>query len=329
MDMKRIAIAGATGLVGETLLRLLESGPHQIEDLRLLASARSAGAKLLFRDREYQVKEFAAEEFKGLDVAFFCVEPELARKLVPEVAKLCPVIDKSSEFRLKPEVPLVVPEVNSQAIKGHKNIIANPNCTTIPLAVAVAPLHKRFGLEALYIATYQSVSGAGRAALNQYRYETEFVALGRPVDTKGSPLPYQIADNVIPQIDSFDRHGHTGEELKLMQETAKILSLPDLRVCVTCVRVPVSVGHCLAVTAVFSRKVTVREARNVLQHAQGLVLSRDNEYATPADCRGRDAVYVSRVRQGAKENELQFWVATDNLRKGAALNAIQIAELIN
>lgn len=324
----RIAIAGATGLVGETVLRLLESGPHKIEELRLFASARSAGVKLSFRDREYEVEEIQAERFAGLDAAFFCLEADLAKRFVPAAARHCAVIDKSSLFRLKEDVPLVVPEVNPAALAGHKNIIANPNCTTIPLTMALAPLHERFGLEALYVATYQSVSGAGKAALDQYRYETEFVALGRPVDTKDSPLPAQIADNVIPQIDSFDRHGHTGEELKLMRETAKILSLPDLRVNVTCVRVPVCIGHCLAVTAGFREKVSARDAHHILRHASGIVLSRDGEYATPASCRGKDPVYVSRIRPGARENELQLWVATDNLRKGAALNAIQIAELL-
>ncbi len=322
----RAGIAGATGLVGETVLRLLESGPYEIEELRLFASARSAGAEVSFRDRKYKIEEVKPERFSGLDVAFFCLEAELAKKFVPEVARFCPVIDKSSVFRLEKDVPLVVPEVNAAALAGHKNIIANPNCTTIPLTVALAPLHAKFGLRALYVATYQSVSGAGKAALEQYRYETEFVALGRPVDTHGSPLPQQIADNVIPQIDAFDRQGHTGEELKLMRETAKILSLPELRVNVTCVRVPVCIGHCLAVTAKFKEKVSRKEALRLLKQAPGVALSPDNEYATPIICRYRDAVYVSRVRPGAEEDELQLWIATDNLRKGAALNAIQIAQ---
>jgi len=324
----KLGIAGATGLVGETLIRLLESGPHKVEELRLFASARSAGVGRGFRGREYEVKEVSAEGFRGLDVAFFCLEAGLAKKLVPEVARLCPVIDKSSEFRLKPEVPLVVPEVNPEALAGHKNIIANPNCTTIPLTVALAPLARKFGLEAVYCASYQSVSGAGKAARAQLQYETEFVALRRAPDTKGSPLPGPIADNVIPHIDDFDKAGHTGEELKLMRESAKILGLPNLRVNVTCVRVPVSVGHCLAVTAIFSRAVKPHDAAKALKSAAGVALSRDGEYATPVTCRGRDAVYVSRIRPGAQENELQLWVATDNLRKGAALNAIQIAEAL-
>jgi aspartate-semialdehyde dehydrogenase len=326
--MKRIGIAGATGLVGETLLRILEPGPHRIEDLRLFASAKSAGMKLKFRDREYEVKEVDPDGFADLDVAFFCLEADLAKKLVPQVAKHCPVIDKSSEFRLKPDVPLVVPEVNPDSLKGHRNVIANPNCTTIPLVVAVNPLHRRFGLEKLWIASYQSVSGAGKSAVEQLQYEAEFVALRRQPDSKGSPLGPQIADNVIPQIADFDGHGDTGEETKTIRESAKILGLPDLKVNSTCVRVPVSVGHALAVTCRFGQAIKVKDALHVLKDAPGVILRSGNDYATPIDCRGNDSVFVSRVRQGAEPEELSLWIVTDNLRKGAATNAVQIAELL-
>jgi aspartate-semialdehyde dehydrogenase len=326
--MKRIGIAGATGLVGETLLRILESGSHQIDELKLFASAKSAGLKVGFRDREYTVQEVDPRDFKGLDVAFFCLESDLARRFVPEVAKLCPVIDKSSNFRLKPDVPLVVPEVNAAALKEHANIIANPNCTTIPLVVAVSPLHREFGLERLWLASYQSVSGAGRAAVDQLFYETEFMALRQAPDTEESPLPAQIADNVIPQIDDFDHHGNTGEENKTMQESAKILGLPELKVNSTCVRVPISVGHSLAVSCRFAGPVRVKDALAVLRHAPGVVLYDRDRYVTPALCRGNDSVYVCRVRQGADPEELNLWIVTDNLRKGAATNAVQIAELL-
>jgi aspartate-semialdehyde dehydrogenase len=327
--MNRIGIAGATGLVGETLLRVLESGPHGIDDLRLFASAASAGAKLTFRDREYTVQEVDPHGFNDLDVAFFCLESGLAKRLVPEVAKRCPVIDKSSEFRLKPDVPLVVPEVNPEALSGHRNILANPNCTTIPLVVAVYPLHRRFRLERIWLASYQSASGAGRAAVEQLQYETEFVALKRAPDTKGSPLPAQLADNVIPQIDEFDSHGNTGEETKTIRESAKILGLPGLKVNSTCVRVPVSVGHSLAVTCRFSQPVKVKDALHVLKDAPGVVLYDRERYVTPALCRDNDSVYVCRVRQGADPEELSLWIVTDNLRKGAATNAVQIAELLS
>ncbi|MBM3323240.1 aspartate-semialdehyde dehydrogenase [candidate division WOR-3 bacterium] len=324
----RVGIAGATGLVGEALLRVLESGPHEIAELRLFASAASAGARLSFRDQEYAVQEVVSDGFRGLDVAFFCIEAELARRLVPEAAKHCPVIDKSSEFRLKEHVPLVVPEVNPEALAGHKNIIANPNCTTIPLVVAVNPLHRRFGLERIWLASYQSASGAGRAALEQLQYETEFVALRRAPDTQDSSLPAQLADNVIPQIDRFDNHGHTGEELKTMRESARILGLPELKVASTCVRVPVSVGHALAVTCRFAHAVKVKDALHVLKDAPGVVLYDRDRYVTPVLCRGSDAVYVCRVRPGTDQHELSMWVVTDNLRKGAATNAVQIAELV-
>jgi aspartate-semialdehyde dehydrogenase len=326
--MNRIGIAGATGLVGETLLRVLESGPHKVDDLRLFASTRSVGVKLAFRDREYTVREVDPSGFKDLDVAFFCIEADLARRFVPEVARYCPVIDKSSEFRLRSDVPLVVPEVNPDALKGHKNIIANPNCTTIPLVVAVYPLHRQFGLERIWLASYQSTSGAGRTAMEQLHYETEFVALRRSPDTHDSPLPAQIADNVIPQIDAFDARGNTSEETKTIKETAKILGLPGLKVNSTCVRVPVSVGHSLAVTCRFSQTVKVKDALPVLRNAAGVVLYDRDRYVTPVLCRGNDSVYVCRVRQGADPEELSMWIVTDNLRKGAATNAVQIAELL-
>ncbi len=326
--MKRIGIAGATGLVGETLLRVLESGPHKIEDLRLFASARSAGTKMKFRDREYEVVEVNPDGFQGLDVAFFCLEADLAKKLVPQVARHCPVIDKSSEFRLRPEVPLVVPEVNPEAVKAHENIIANPNCTTIPLVVAVNPLHREFGLEEIWLASYQSVSGAGKAAVEQLQYETEFVAMMQKPDSKDSPLGPQIADNIVPQIADFDSHGNSGEETKTIKESAKILGLPDLKVNSTCVRVPVTVGHALAVTCRFSREVRPKDAARVLKAAPGVSVRPGHEYATPVDCRSNDSVFVSRVRQGAEPDELSIWVVTDNLRKGAATNAVQIAELL-
>jgi len=326
--MKKIGIAGATGLVGETLLRLLEASDYEIEDLRLFASSRSAKTKISFRDNEYEVLEVSVDGFKDLDIAFFCLENELARRFVPEVAKLCPVIDKSSEFRLKDDVPLIVPEVNPQAIKGHKNIIANPNCTTIPLVVALMPLHQEFGLKEVFLASYQSVSGAGRATLNQLYYETEFIALKQHPDTKDSPFPCQIADNVIPQIGELNKDGTSAEEKKTIEETKKILSLPDLKINSTCVRVPVTVGHCLAVTCRFEKPVDVKKARRVLKDASGIILKEDTEMVTPVSSRNRNDVFVFRVRQGALEYDLNLWICTDNLRKGAATNALQIAELL-
>jgi aspartate-semialdehyde dehydrogenase len=326
--MKRIGIAGATGLVGETLLRLVEPDRSGVEEVRLFASEKSAGRKVSFRDGELEVRALDPDGFEGLDVAFSCLGADLAAKVVPGIAKHCPVIDKSSRFRLDAGVPLVVPEVNPGALAGHAGIIANPNCTTIPLVVAVGPLHRRFGLERIWLASYQSASGAGRPALEQLQYETEFIALGRDPDTQDSPLPAPLAGNVIPQIDGFDAHGNTGEETKTIRETAKILGLPDLKVTSTCVRVPVAVGHSLAVTCRFSRPVRAGDALRVLRDAPGVALSPGHGYPTPLAAAGRDEVFIGRVRPGAAPEELSLWVVTDNLRKGAALNAVQIARLL-
>lgn len=326
--MRRIGIAGATGLVGETLLRILEASDYEIEDLRLFASEKSAGTKVSFRGREYEVKELSGDGFDGLEVAFFCVENDLAARFVPVVAEVCPVIDKSSQFRLEDGVPLVVPEVNPAAIKGHRNIIANPNCTTIPLVVVLNPLHQRFGLEEVFLASYQSVSGAGRAALEQIYYESEFFVLHQEPDTTDSPFPVQIADNVIPLIGAEDDSGTTGEEKKTVLETKKIMSLPGLKINSTCVRVPVTVGHCLAVTCRFARAAQREEAIAVLKEAPGVVVKMTAEPVTPVICRKKKDVFVSRIRQGADGNELSFWVVADNLYKGAAYNALQIAGLL-
>ncbi len=324
--MSKVGIAGATGLVGETLVRVLESGPFEVEELRPFASDRSAGSEITFRDRTLTVGKLDPKRFDGLDVAFFCLEAGLAAKYVPEVARFCPVIDKSSHFRLDEKVPLVVPEVNPNALKRKATIIANPNCTVIPLTVAVAPLHREFGLKSLHVATYQSVSGAGRAALEQYRYETECRAMEQEPDLKESPFgPAPIAGNLIPQIGPFDSDGRSEEELKLINESRKILDLPELELNVTCVRVPVAVGHSLAVTCRFDGKVPLKKARAVLKKAKGVELVERSDAATPVRCQGNDTVIVSRVRPGAGPDELDLWVVCDNLRKGAALNAVQIA----
>ncbi len=326
--MRRIGIAGATGLVGETLLKILESADLKIDELRLFASKLSAGKRLRFRDDEYLVEEVTVERFKSLDIAFFCLDNQFAQRLVPEVAKQCPVIDKSSEFRLEPEVPLVVPEVNPAALKGHQNIIANPNCTTIPLVVALNPLHQEFGLKEIFLASYQSVSGAGREALEQLLYENEFIVLGQTPDTKDSPFAAQIADNIIPKIGEIEQDGYSAEEKKTILETKKILNLPELAINSTCVRVPVTVGHSLAITAVFEKTVKVKKAVEILKPAPGVVLKEDEKPLTPLDCRQKNDVFVSRIRQGATENELSLWVVVDNLYKGAATNALQIARLL-
>ncbi|OYD17098.1 aspartate-semialdehyde dehydrogenase [candidate division WOR-3 bacterium JGI_Cruoil_03_51_56] len=327
--MKKIGIAGATGLVGETLIRAIESSPHKIDELRLFASSRSAGKKINFRGNLLEIRELDPKEFTGLDLAFFCLEPELAKRFVPEAARFCPVIDKSSYFRLKKNIPLIVPEVNPEALKGHKHIIANPNCTTIPFVVAIAPLHRKFVLDAVWVATYQSVSGAGRDALEQFQYETEFLAMGQKPDIKASPFGHQVVDNLIPQIGPFDSDGNSAEELKLVHESKKILNLPELKLNVTCVRVPVTIGHSLAVACRFKKPVKPKQAEELLKKAKGVHLTKGDSFITPAQCRNNKAVFVSRIRQGAAPDELLLWIVTDNLYKGAAFNALQIAEIIS
>lgn len=329
MVMYQVGILGATGLVGETVLRVLDERNFAVRGLRLFASERSAGRKVVFRGHEYAVEALEHAAFDGLDLAFSALSADLTHKFVPKARKHCLVVDKSSVFRMKDDVPLVVPEVNPEAIAGHKNLIATPNCTTIPLVVALAPLHREFGLKRVILSSYQSASGAGRDALEEYFYETEFVALRRAVEVpKGSPFLVQLAGNVIPQIGGFESDGFGQEEHKTMGETRRIMNLPKLAIAATCVRVPVAVGHCLSVLAEFDRPVSPKQARDVLGKAPGLVVHDQDCYTTPTEIAGEDDVFVSRVRRDpSSENGLLLWIAADNLRKGAATNAVQIAEL--
>jgi aspartate-semialdehyde dehydrogenase len=329
MVMFNVAIAGATGLVGEKVIRILEQRNFPVKELRLFASERSEGRKVAFRDKEYEVEALDHASFEGVDVAFFALSVELTKKHLPKARKHCLVIDKSSVYRLNDDVPLIVPEVNAEQIGSHKDLIATPNCTTIPLVVTLAPLHREFGLKRVILASYQSASGAGRDALDEYRYENEFVALRRPVEPRhNSPFPIQLADNVIPQIGDFQADGYGAEEHKTMNETRKIMELPGLRITATCVRVPTAVGHALSVVAEFEKAVTPKHAHDVLVRAPGLKLMNHDCYPTPVEVTEKDEVFVGRIRKDtSSENGLHLWIACDNLRKGAALNAVQIAEL--
>ena len=329
MPMYNVAIAGATGLVGETVLRVLEKRDFPVKSLRLFASAQSAGRKISFRDREYEIEDLDRASFEGLDVAFFSLDEALTHRYVPKARKHCLVIDKSSVYRLKEDVPLVVPEVNSQTIANHMKLIATPNCTTIPLVMVLAPLASAFGLKRVTAATYQSASGAGRDALDEYQYETEFVALHRPVERPDdSPYPVQLADNVIPQIGKFGPDGYSGEEHKTMAESRKVLGLPDLSIATTCVRVPTAVGHALAVSVDLGKPATHRQVHDVLAKAPGLNVADGDRYPTPVEVRGTDDVRVGRIRKDlSSDNGFLFWIVADNLRKGAATNAVQIAEM--
>jgi len=324
-----VGIVGATGAVGQELLKLLHERNFPIAALRLFASARSAGKALEFGGKRLMVEEARPGVFADLDVAFFAAGGKVTRALAPDAVKAgCLVIDKSSAFRLDPEVPLVIPEINPQDLRSHRGIIANPNCSTAVALMALWPLHQRFGLKRYFAATYQSVSGTGADGVRELEEQTQAHAKGAPLTRR--VYPYQIAFNVIPQVDTFGTNGYTGEETKMMQESRKVMGLPNLKVSATCVRVPVVRAHSVAINAEFERPVSVEEARAAVASFPGAQLVDDPEhgqYPTPLDFSRKVKCGVGRIRvDTAFENGLAFWVAGDNLWKGAALNAIQNAE---
>jgi aspartate-semialdehyde dehydrogenase len=325
-----IGIVGATGLVGEKVLKILEERNFPVNKLSLFSSKKSEGQKIRFQSEEIEVSALSKDSFKNLDIAFFAIEESLAKEWIPQARKECLVIDKSSAFRLEGDVPLVIPEVNPEKVKEHKNLISNPNCTTILLVVVLAPLHKAFGLKRVIVSSYQSVSGAGKVAVNELTYETEVLAYGDKIKKDSdSFFSSPIAGNIIPQIGSIDKHGYGSEERKIIEETRKILELPDLLISATCVRVPVLVGHCEAVNIEFDRNIKVDDVIKVLKSASGIEVYPDNKYPMPIDVEGQDEVFVGRIRKDiAFENGIALWLAADNLRKGAATNAVQIAEEI-
>jgi aspartate-semialdehyde dehydrogenase len=326
-----VGIVGATGAVGQELLRLLEARRFPVGALRLFASARSAGQSIPFRGAAVTVEEARPGVFAGLDVAFFAAGGPTTRALAPDAVRAgCLVIDKSSALRMDPQVPLVVPEINPGALRRHQGIIANPNCSTAIALMGVWPLHQRFGLKRLVLATYQSVTGAGAEGARELAAEVAALSQGAPAVPK--VFSRQIAYNVIPQIDAFGPNGYTGEETKMMLESRKIMELPNLPVSATCVRVPVVRAHSVAVNAEFERPVSVAEAREAIAAFPGAMLVDDPdrlEYPTPLDFSGQVKCGVGRIRvDTAFANGLAFWVSGDNLWKGAALNALQVAELL-
>ncbi len=326
-----VGIVGATGAVGQELLRLLHERNFPIGTLRLFASARSAGKVMEFAGKKYTLEEARAGVFAEVDVAFFAAGGPVTRSLAPDAVKAgCLVIDKSSAFRLDPEVPLVIPEINPQALRRHKGIIANPNCSTAVTLMALWPLHQRFGLKRYFAATYQSVSGTGADAVRELEDQVQAHTKGQPLPRK--VYPYQIAFNVIPQVDTFGANGYTGEETKMMQESRKIMDLPQLKVSASCVRVPVVRAHSVAINAEFERPVSVEQARAAIAEFPGAQLVDDpakQQYPTPLDFTRKVKCGVGRIRvDTALDNGLALWVSGDNLWKGAALNAIQNAELM-
>jgi aspartate-semialdehyde dehydrogenase len=325
----KVAIAGATGLVGQEFIKVLEQRNFPMASIRLLASDRSAGKKLFVTHQEIEVKETVPESFKGIDIALFSAGAETSRHFSPIAAQSgAVVIDNSSAFRMHPEVPLVVPEVNPEDIKWHKGIIANPNCSTIQMVVALYPLHKVNPIKRIVVDTYQAVSGTGSAAIGELTTQAKQVLEGQ--STIPHVYPHQIAFNVLPEIDVFLDNGYTKEEWKLVEETRKIMHADDIAISATCVRVPVFTGHSEAIHVEFSRPMSPDEARHILAQAPGIKLLDDptiSLYPQPWSAAGSDEVFVGRIRRDTSHSSgLTMWVVTDNLRKGAALNAVQIAE---
>jgi aspartate-semialdehyde dehydrogenase len=324
-----VAIVGATGAVGVEMIQTLEKRNFPAGQLTLLASARSAGKQMPFRGRPLTVRELTPGSFQGVDIALFSAGGAISRQFAPlAVMAGCVVVDNSSAFRMEDAVPLVVPEINAADIARHHGIIANPNCTTAITLMALYPLHRAFGVKRIFASSYQAVSGTGARAIEELKRQVRQIVAGQPVTTE--VYPHQIAFNVLPQVDVFLPGGYTKEEAKMQNEGRKIMHHPSFRASVTCVRVPVYRAHSVAVSAEFERPVTVEAARAALSRAPGLDVvdnPAQQEYPLPLLATGRDNCQVGRLRLDcALDNGLCFWVAGDQLLKGAALNAVQIAE---
>jgi aspartate-semialdehyde dehydrogenase len=351
-----IAVVGATGAAGTELLRVLERRSFPVASLRPIGSARSIGKSVQFCGDSLPVEKLDGGSFEKIDIAFFSAGGEVSRKYVPIACQADAIaIDKSSAFRMDPRVPLVIPEINADAVKLHRGIIANPNCTTTVMLMALYPLHKIFRVHRVFAATYQAVSGSGTRGVEELARQTktwaeencgrrpmgdikegdfDHLASTTPATTPAPAtfFPHPIAFNLLPHVDSFLENGYTKEEIKMQDETRKIMHLPTLRVSATCVRVPVYRAHSVAVTAEFGRPISVQQAREILSKAPGLELvdePHNNHYPMPLNVAGKDNCQVGRLRLDcALENGLSFWVSGDQLLKGAALNAVQIAELL-
>ena len=328
----KIAVVGATGNVGHELLDILDERGFPADEVIALASRRSQGTEVSFGDKTLKVQALENFDFAGTDIALMSAGGEVSKEWAPKIAaKGCVVIDNSAAWRFHADVPLIVPEVNADAIVGfsRRNIIANPNCSTTQLVVALKPLHDHARIKRVVVATYQAVSGAGKAAMDELFNQTRSIFVADTMEAK--KFPKRIAFNVIPHIDVFMEDGTTKEEWKMVAETKKILD-PKIKLTATCVRVPVFIGHSEAVNVEFHDEISADQARDILREAPGcLVVDKheDGGYVTPYECAGEDATYISRIREdGTVKNGLSLWVVSDNLRKGAALNAVQIAELL-
>jgi len=330
----RVAIVGATGEVGRAFLKVLEERNFPVDELYLFASERSEGIELTFKGERIKVQALnKASSFSGIDIALFSAGSSISKEYAPKFASDgAVVIDNSSAWRLDPEVPLVVPEVNPEDVKEHKGIIANPNCSTIQMLVALKPIYDAVGISHIVVSTYQSVSGAGAKAIRELEEQVKAWCEGKEMP-EAKNLPKRIAFNVIPQIDVFTENGYTKEEMKMLNETRKMLHDPEIRVSATCVRVPVFYGHSEAISVKLKGELSPEEAREILKKAKGVVVVDDPEeraYPIAIEVAGKDEVFVGRIRRGlAFEPGLSMWVVADNIRKGAATNAVQIAELLH
>ncbi|MGE7985744.1 aspartate-semialdehyde dehydrogenase [Lysinibacillus fusiformis] len=331
-----VAVVGATGAVGSKMMEQLIKRKFPIGNIKFLASARSAGKSIEFNGQTYTIEEATPEAFEGVNVALFSAGGSVSAVLAPEAAKRgAVVIDNTSHFRMDPEVPLVVPEVNRGDLAKHKGIIANPNCSTIQMVAALEPIRKAFGLTKVLVSTYQAVSGAGISAIEELKTQSTNWEAGRDVEANILPSGsdkrhYPIARNVIPQIDKFTDNGFTYEEMKMINETKKIMHAPELKVAATCVRVPVVSGHSESVYIEVEKDTSIQEIFDVLRNAPGVVLQDDiatQTYPMPIYAEGEDATFVGRIRQDLDNKKgFHLWIVSDNLLKGAALNSIQIAE---
>lgn len=328
-----VAVAGATGAVGVEMIKTLEKRNFPVKNLKLLASARSAGKTAAFKGETIKIEEMTEESFKGVDIALFSAGGDISKQFRPAVVRAGAVmIDNSSAFRMDDDVPLVVPEVNPEDIKQHKGVIANPNCTTAIMLVAVAPLHRAKGLKRIVAATYQAASGAGAKGMDELLVQTRQLLDGQPIAPKA--FAHRLAFNLIPHIDVFNENGYTKEELKMLNESRKMLHLPNLLVSCTCVRIPVLRAHSEALNLEFENDISVEEAREIIRKAPGVQLVDDpaaKSYPMPADATEKYDVLCGRIRQDISRNDkrgLDIFVSGDQVLKGAALNAVQIAELL-
>jgi len=331
MRAMHVAIAGATGAVGQEMLSVLLKRRFPVRELTLLASERSVGKKMRFGEDEIPVRQLTKASFKGVDIALFSAGGARSKEFASSAVDAgAVVIDNSSAFRMAPEVPLVVPEINPEAARQHRGIIANPNCSTIAMVVPLNPLHKAFGVKRVNVCTYQASSGAGAAAMEELEQETRALLEGRPFERK--IFPQQYAFNLFPHNSALMENGYCEEEIKMVRETHKIMGDFSIRINATCVRVPVLRAHSEALNIEFHRDVSVDEAYSALRGAPGLEIHENrphNQWATPIDASGKDPVLVGRIRKDLSQpNTLDLWLVSDQLLKGAALNAVQIAELL-